>query len=112
MNRELDDLVAEKVMGWDYIPPFAATMAPASWSLGDNEFIETEKWHPSTSISDAWLVIEDMRKRGYEMTLEYFVDGSPLCQVAFTGLPTDESGSNGSDTAPEAICLAALEVFK
>ena len=109
--RELDALVAEKVMGWEYIPGFAATMAAPTWSQGENVYLETAKWHPSTSISDAFLVVEEMRKRGYSM--EHSEDPGEQCRVWFQISDDVRTCGKGiADTAPEAICRAALETVK
>ena len=54
-------------------------------------------------IESAWLVVEEMRRRGYVLLLyedEDSVSGS--WEAVFTG------GTGAANTAPEAICRAAL----
>jgi len=109
MSRELDALVAEKVMGWVHIDGFVVTMAVPSWDQGNNVYLEVAKWNPSTSISDAWLVIEEVTKAGHRN--RYPV----LWQDKGTDLWACEFGcvqGRWCDTAPEAICRAALETVK
>lgn len=113
-GRELDALVAEKIMGlgperWD--PPcfwYHTTddAEPRSgWCYTCSKAICEVPGEPrrySTSISDAWLVVEKMAAHP---TNWYFMVGPD-------GYLTAENGGSGfdicADTAPLAICLAAL----
>jgi len=119
VSRELDATVAEKVMGfvWD-----ESRCRICGWPFGDGvadctkdscSLRPTPKRradapaHYSTSIADAWLVVEEMIKRHPERDfhLEHLHDqwGCGNC--------TDDVWTS-ADTAPEAICLAALEAVK
>jgi hypothetical protein len=101
-GRELDALVAEKVMGWK-----VKHMDVYGWmySLPDRN-----RWtnvpHFSSNIADAWQVVEKARKDfGFIDILPY---GS--------GYETVVRTLNGDihtkvETAPHAICLAALRAF-
>jgi hypothetical protein len=103
-GRELDRLVAEKVMGWKV----------EYGELGHEHFTENGeiKFLPfySTNISDAWQVVEKLK-------LEF------ICKVI--GLTNDHKdwfcsftpiglGAYGNaayaETAPLAICLSSLKV--
>lgn len=79
-GRELDALVAVKVMGWSRGP---ATNPPnRHWPLD-----ESRAWrapfapharalpHYSTDYGDAWLVVDAMYARGWYATLRYMTDG-------------------------------------
>lgn len=100
-GRELDVLIAEKIMGW-----------PA------------DDWRRipsySTSISDAWLVVEKMTERaftGFAITVsrsEHFVGATAVFMpVTRAGSETElrygeQPVQARADTAPLAICKAAL----
>lgn len=111
-GRELDALVAEKV--W---PECSVAMA----AIGENDEDVLSVWklngernwlplpHYSTSIADAWLVVEK-----FPDALGYFaIDhthgsgkvGIWLNPQDFGEFPPDVMG----ETAPHAICLAALK---
>lgn len=111
MSMKIDELVAEKVMG--LVPCGNPTMFARGAGL---------KGYPakpySTYIAEAWEVVEKMRERrplvnlmndGWHCRMkvegldeEVYIDGQA---VAFT---QPSVHSNGCDTAPLAICLAAL----
>jgi hypothetical protein len=122
-GRELDAMVAEKVMGWQR-------------ELGS--FAGTQTWHPevvslvrpspsgyrrhpttgdltyfggipsySTDISAAWLIVERMRGLGWLMLLD---DCDPFgfrCVWQTTSPDLTDVVGDGA-TAPLAICRAAL----
>ncbi len=105
MSRELDALVAEKVMGWEL-------KGGVWWDREARPALREDKyWHPSTSIADTWLVVEEMRRQGFSM--EYCEDPGEPYRVWFQ--VSDDvltCGRGISDTATEAICRAALEAVK
>lgn len=92
---ELDQLVAEKVMGWRRVPQIAETPCY------------------STSIAAAWRVIDRMAVLGYHARIDTpFTPGDPYW-VGFTTHGC--SGWNGrpdhqdkGETVGEAACKAAL----
>lgn len=122
MSREIDFQVAERVMGW--------TKGMLYWR--DRDGNDTERyeeysgypedgegvtpnsaWSPSTDIADAWQVVETLVKRFYWLVqVAHCIDmNSPImvgwmCRVNTYGLNIVER----ADTAPMAICLAALKV--
>lgn len=109
-GRELDALVAEKVMGWEQRlsveddandrwvyqtgtkPPYAVARL-------------MDMWHPSTSIADAWLVVE---KLGGNFCLNTPLQTSGWQCVIGGPHFADVTAS----TAPHAICLAALRAVE
>lgn len=104
-SRELDELIAEKVMGW------TMKCGPMLAPPGYNNFIikgvcVDEKGNIriipsySTEISAAWEVVEKFRKNNSFIQLE--VIGELGWEVALNG----ETGN--SEFAPQVICLAAL----
>lgn len=109
-GRELDILVAEKVMGWRllcyesgvfaYEPgQYDDAMKNDGWAWnGDKENREAHEFNPSTDIACAWEVFEKLSQLS-----SVFKSDTPFwcCwwgDVYETGL-----------TAPHAICLAALK---
>lgn len=82
---------------------------PSAWSLKEPTIPCDHQPNYSTSIADAWLVVEKMRGNGYVLHLD---DGNTEWR-AFFAVPNDESKIMGSyqPTAPTAICLAALRAI-
>jgi hypothetical protein len=72
-GRELDSLVAEKVMGWtqsDDTRGSGFTVKDGNgkglgWWRFDQPRLGDAQPHFSTSIADAWLVVEKMRETGW-----------------------------------------------
>ena len=87
-GRELDALVAEKVMGW---VPGAGFANDTYWSF-------------STDIAAAWQVIEKMLNDGYGTSI---ADGPHGWSVAFGSTEKPFADADG-DTPALAICRAAL----
>ena len=135
-GRELDALIAEKVMGWAMRPMFKAQKAQAydykdrgDWvwvthyeQEGYEHLIESyypqipeeeyeSGFHPSAHIADAWLVVEKLGLFDYEC----LVKRSGQYQIGFYWWGTSTGGFNASvkaATAPLAICLAALKAVE
>ena len=98
-GRELDALVAEKVM-----------RAKAKGDTFDHIM-----WPPhySTRIEDAWEVVEKMQADGWFWNIDY--DYGEL--VAGFGKGRDSEGDlswhyEQAETTPHAICLAALKAVE
>ena len=100
-GRELDALVAEKVMGWK-----RAGMKwedqngkDTGWFLTEHGSQECDPFSPSTDISPALQVVEKVGN----VKMEFLDDGRGYwCE--FRG-----RGEVHAPTAPHAICLAALK---
>lgn len=107
-NREIDALVAEKVMGWQKEP----------MHLADDEGNSLVRWFGpnrqlhlgllpefSTDIAVAWLVVEKMRDHCFTLTRERICSDRPIdgyyAVIGATG--------QWAETAPRAICLAVLK---
>jgi hypothetical protein len=96
-GRELDVLVAEKVMGWEVRGRYFMTPE----GIRTHEETSYTGFSPSISISAAWEVVEkfyysDIRK----------VNG--VKWAAWVGRGNGQSHNATADTAPEAMCKAAL----
>jgi len=90
-NRDLDALVAKKVMGRD-----------------ESHYHYTEIPNYSTAIGPAFDVVVKMREWEWLLGLWVETDGSWTCQVQ----TATWEGQETAKTAPEAICRAALAACK
>jgi hypothetical protein len=112
-GRELDALVAEKVMGWK--PHFRNTAfyvkAEDEGKVMDHHCMLISEWHPSTDIAAAWRVVEHMIDHNpfghgwWEMAYRPH-DTNRGATVNFVG---DPRYVEYASTVPLAICLAALK---
>lgn len=115
-GRDLDALIAEKVMGyrmkpehneWDYFP------------------IPILSWHPSADIAAAWQVVEKLCDRpGVEFMVKLMEPSAKKLYgfrwyAAVTVSDScdqteefDRTYTAFADTAPLAICLAALKAVE
>lgn len=123
-DRELDAAVAERVMGW--------TCRRERWldHAGRDAGITTEfyasptegtitaaQFQPSKLIQDAWLVVERMRELGFGFRAYWFPNGGNVKCCFATGFdpydsPEDAAHDVIADSAPRAICLAALAALE
>lgn len=139
-GRELDALVAEKVMGWQITTPIDnscdhsvgrrrdGTSARRNWGVPPHKADEKEEWkredvipNYSTSIAAAWEVITRLWERRNEFHLS-FVDGFKVdydgreWTAGFWEVDYDAGDSwfkeATANTAPLAICLAALKAVE
>ena len=104
--RELDRLVATKIMGWKIRWFQGFSDIPSEWLY---EVEKSEKGLPefSSKIESAWLVVKRMRELGYTVVIHDQLD---VWTVLFFGnVPQPMSPLNPETmTLPTAICLAAL----
>ncbi|AEG14378.1 hypothetical protein Desku_0772 [Desulfofundulus kuznetsovii DSM 6115] len=138
VGKEMDRLIAEKLMGWQvkktvgsdgaeewWIPQKVACIVKAPWS--GMVFM----WNPSTDVKAAWDVVEKLRQMGWLVRVQAMPDGilpsgKPAPAYIATGVyikghSSDDrseiekyvcSDFNGyGTTAPEAICRLALEIL-
>lgn len=116
-GRELDALIAEKVMGWSiFIQPMNHIFPHLVEDEGRlllfrYKISSAVQWSPSTDIAAAWEVVEKIKREGFKVqfdgdfgwvvywTHEDYLGGSEKYLEPF--------GKAG--TAPHAICLAALK---
>lgn len=113
-GRELDALVAERVMGWK-----AGTMprGTLAWMTDDTgEWIPRESFNPSTSITSAWGVIEKLIKDHPD----WYPEVHPSSHQHYCKIWRNTPGSNSPESYgwlaeeygrsdPHAICLAAIK---
>jgi Phage ABA sandwich domain len=94
--REIDRLVAEKVMGWKL----------CKYGFWETEFgdldSETE-WNPTESLDDAWVILDQFD--------DYELYGSPFKNEYRCKVKKDDKwfSAESSESSALAICLAALK---
>jgi len=114
-GRELDTLVAEKVMGsLRPTEPGLFCGEPSDdgkwWWESYQGDTDISKWAPpeySTSISAAWEVVEKLLHIGLDFTIDSGRDRTT--GEVFHSCRIDDINLTYADTAPHAICLAALK---
>lgn len=94
-GRELDALIAEKVMGW-YLDSTKEYHRKHIHSLGHNALAPVPNF--STDIAAAWEVVEK-----FQGSFKVFKPFGGQWEVECT------NGFSKADTAAHAICLAALK---
>ena len=119
-GRDLDALVAEKVMGWgrahyDYVfwqqtaaePLLRYCSSTLIMRDGDEPPNYYQPFHPSRDIAAAWEVVERMNelRKPFSITQSAFMSGWIAEFLADDDFNTIEAQA---DTAPLAICRAAL----
>ena len=90
-NRELDYWILKNVMEWK-----------------QSSNINPVFWHPTTSISDAFQVVEKMRKGNYLFELKGYSDGWRVWIV----MPKEGSVGEFNDSLPLAICHAVKRAME
>lgn len=114
-GRDLDALVAEKIMGWTNMPapPIPEDMAGRT---PDDEIIDLPRY--STDIAAAWTVVIKI-KESHQVCLvleDYQFDGK-YWEACFKGKFDESTGKwtkldyAFADTPELAICRAALKVI-
>lgn len=132
-GRELDALIAEKVMGWNWVNVFSNALMIVP-PIGDklrhahkyvDKGIPDNMPHYSTNIADAWLVVEKLKGMGFGVTINEVCKRSGFYKYNdnvlgywhcnFTVSDKDDNDKllktnpEIAETAPLAICLAALK---
>jgi hypothetical protein len=110
-GRELDFQIAIKLMGWTSGPLAPGVepgpmhhLVPPNFSGGEAPKVP----HYSTDIAAAWLAMDKLCElRGNDLALERHSGGWSVMSEA------GEHGTElaGAQTAPHAICLAALKAL-
>ena len=106
---EMNALVAERVMGWQKIrDPLAPKGTTNRYRYVDKDWLGNDRRLPkfSTDISPAWLVVEKMLEKHEAFHLEYIPDKQWYAMFWFATYFTS------ADTAPLAICRAALKAVE
>lgn len=123
-GRELDALVAERVMAWPYLlcRPFVGTGVIETRDGTMSEFCSKcgrphgyhDGWpHYSTDLRSAWLVVEKMRQHPDPRyrTLRMVAYSYNRTYATFDRDNEDDwTEANGTHATPLAICRAALAI--
>ena len=115
-GRELDALVAEKVMGWTECKPMTIEPMDMFMAHGYPPGERQRKVCPpfSRGIAAAWEVVEKLER--YRMVLFGPHDEDPMWSARFYAdgyRPfQDQRWDATANTAPYAICLAALKAVE
>lgn len=113
-GRELDALVAERVMGWylkgrRWIDPerreFAGFTTEPQYDPNSDR--DHPLWEPSSDMASAWEVVEKMRPDWRFLFQE--TPGRRWRAVFSSHSERDLAKMEDADSAPEAICKAALQ---
>jgi Phage ABA sandwich domain len=109
--REIDRLVAEKVMGWEpfYDDGDLISFVTEFGTLFFSDDDESE-WNPTIDIADAWQVVEKLKNTGDVLIAKDFDDNQ--WEVEITIWQNESIHKHfvvKAETAPLAICLAALK---
>lgn len=111
--REIDALVAEKVMGWSRYHDGAWLTAEELPDHGGFRII-SGSWSPSTDIAAAWQVVERMRFLGWRMCSYVNPDETAAIRYCVDyHLPYRPTAGycHNNESMPAAICLAALRAL-
>lgn len=109
-GRELDELVAERVLGWKWgLHTFGHDLPGGPfWAIAITSVGHHVQTMPrfSTDISDAWEVVERMANYG-----DFSIHASRNLNAERNGWNVVMGGDYFTNalTAPHAICLAALK---
>jgi hypothetical protein len=113
---ELDRLVAEMVMGWQWGKNRIDAGMDAFGDWREAHEVEgpirnpggyfVRHWSPSTDIAHAWEVVERMSELGNP--LRHLSDGRSRIGYFFARFGDSTEGNWPAETAPLAICRAAI----
>jgi len=106
-ERELDSLIAEKVMGWRYketVYSWGEVLSPAQW-IKPNGWPVDRVPNYSTDISAAWGVVEELEQKKWFVTIR---NRSASFHLINNGKILDGTGIVTANSTPESICKAAL----
>jgi hypothetical protein len=119
-GREMDALIAEKVMGWKPVPinywlPEGKGRGdkPVLWLFNHPKYGEQTRamhnFRPSSDIAAAWEVVEEIKSHVLRVDITISADTrlKPYA-VLITGKGIREWWQREGDTLPLAICRAAL----
>lgn len=109
-GRELDALIAEKVLGYKRLED--APDGSERWRY-PNEGKYSGIPSFSTSIEAAWEVVEKLRERGFAFHFTQLAEDGWGANAGFVDHADDRNigVTRSLDSAPHAICLAALKAI-
>lgn len=104
-NHELNNLVAEKIMGW--------RRDLSDWKTSDNQFTNWDvyDWEPSENIRCAWMVVEKMDTLGWCCQIANNTVGDEKFSAHFWWNKMNQSKIGFADSPSKAVCIAALKAL-
>lgn len=116
MSKEIDNLIANQIMGWTFCQSSFEQYEPSQWSK-DGKFVWGREFSPSTDIRAAWAVVEKIGPiwRGFKFEICWSEPYEKKWRIGWT--EDDYGGSEMRaggyyDSVPLGICEAALEILK
>lgn len=122
-NAEIDQMIAEKVMGWKFKTIDENT--PLRFCLEDGGYIldgkvfrftigySTIEFNPSTNITDIFKAVDKILADDKDVQFDLHGTHKDYSAIFFkSGLGMEILGAGDADTPAMAICMAALEAVK
>ena len=103
-NRKIDQLIAEKIMGWNAEKRTATTY----WAGEQGEWRIKHLWKPTENMEDAWDVVEKLRENYW---IQIDVGKEYVCDIGKYGV-TGSTIQIEANTAPLVICKASLKLIE
>lgn len=110
-GRELDLIVAEKLMGGkkQVFNGMAYIYEPETLKCISSEILYRDATpNYSTSMVAAWEIVTTMKQNQLDSSFQLWQDYEGLWHAQFN----NKEAEHNADSAPHAICLAALKAFK
>lgn len=122
-GRDMDALVAEKVMGWDLKTVWIGSEEHKRLIAPERHYMPDDYPWYSTDIAAAWMVVEKMQERFKCGVKVFAIIPEQIERVGKKYVCSFHSGtleyitpelhtSDKADTAPLAICRAALKAIE
>lgn len=117
IGRDMDLLVAEKIMKWKPICYDDDVVVALDVGDGTERFFtdptqSDNEWSPSTDIKDAWLVIEEMKKYRFRFDISERLNGDVSVSFELTESEFDLFYTELKENSVTlAICKCALEAM-
>ena len=109
-GRDLDALIAEKVMGWRVLSTWEPGVPKHLLNGNGCEVVPPEFTPYSTDIAAALEVVGHLDRWCFR--LEFNTLAPTAWTAEFPGVLTKDSVKGAGDSPAHAICLAALEIIK
>ena len=118
-GKGFDAIIARQVMGWTKATLHDDVTGPeAYWCMGGKAMAPVDSFTPSTDIAVAWKVVNHLLCHGWDE--KYFFrlhyDNVDLWDASFYKESSSDGGGpdvwGTADSAPLAICLAALKAVQ
>lgn len=105
---EIDEQVAQEVMGWHY-----GEGDNADWWLNDKglRYFDAFRWMPSCDIGCAWHAVKRFPHPQFYVRLVITVTGNWRCDIELKGGDGPVVSAVNEDAAM-AICMAALKAVR